>query len=499
MYSRMLVLIVIAGTLLLSTPTRAVVPSDSDIAQKVLACYRAAGSKSPTIQQMHDCSGVWVTPRALLMCALQATRCPVFSDTLTDRGTFYGELQAQKLNLTSQLVLPSGRDDLPPMPSKASIEACQKSEKQKGENAFRDCVLSTMAPSKFFELVSCFKSKGDADRANCLGKQAKNVAFSALLECVGNDRPTPNKLMECAAVPKLQTDAKDRRSCLAVAPTPDLARECYTSGLDASHAKLIQCLAKARTGADAAECLDVVTPDYQKARVTVACLRNPESSLVSCSGQVLSGGAKDIAACLATAKDPAGRFACATTVNPELPRAQKLSLCVTNNPKGAPLLNCVAPYLGGDAQTFVSCLSAPNANLTNCLTSINPKLKTANEAISCLASAKDADKTFGCLASQVGGDAAKIAGCVTKTDRSEMAVCVFGNKPEVRAAQAAYRCVSKANDTVSVIGYCGQVVPIDDKTREALTCVAHAGNDKSKLGECAATSVLPPEARSCGH
>ncbi|MGJ5003209.1 hypothetical protein ACQR10_17935 [Bradyrhizobium sp. HKCCYLRH2060] len=82
-----------------------------------------------------------------------------------------------------------------------------------------------------------------------------------------------------------------------------------------------------------------------------------------------------------------------------------------------------------------------------------------------------------------------------------MAVCIFGNSPEVRAAQAAYTCVSKANDAISVIGYCAQVIPIDDKTREALNCIGHAGDDESKLLGCAAAAILPPDASriiACG-
>jgi hypothetical protein len=79
--------IVTAATLFAATPTRAVVPDNTALADKVSNCYFAAAGRASTItiQQMHDCSGVWVTPRALLQCLLQML-CPVYSDTLSDRA-----------------------------------------------------------------------------------------------------------------------------------------------------------------------------------------------------------------------------------------------------------------------------------------------------------------------------------------------------------------------------------------------------------------------------
>ena len=45
-----------------------------------------------------------------------------------------------------------------------------------------------------------------------------------------------------------------------------------------------------------------------------------------------------------------------------------------------------------------------------------------------------------------------------------------------------------------MVAYCAQALPIDDKTRETLSCAARAGGDTSKLVGCAATAVLPPDA-----
>jgi hypothetical protein len=57
--------------------------------QKVVSCYAnaTAGNKSITIEQMHECAGVWVTPRVLLGCALRA-HCSVLEDTIAGRAAF---------------------------------------------------------------------------------------------------------------------------------------------------------------------------------------------------------------------------------------------------------------------------------------------------------------------------------------------------------------------------------------------------------------------------
>jgi hypothetical protein len=48
-------------------------PMGSGLSGKIVACFKDAskGNKKMTIQQMRDCSGVWVTPRALLQWSLR--------------------------------------------------------------------------------------------------------------------------------------------------------------------------------------------------------------------------------------------------------------------------------------------------------------------------------------------------------------------------------------------------------------------------------------------
>jgi hypothetical protein len=500
MHKCIFAVITVGSTLLVAHLAQAVVPDSADIRQKVVNCFangNKPGSRPLTIQLMHDCSGVWVTPRALLRCSLEM-QCPVFSDALTDRGTFFQTLKNNNLDLNAVLVLPSLPDTLPPMPTANAIGTCKnaaETEKnpEKREKQFRDCVLTSMVPRKYTALLTCFQKKNDDEKASCFANQVNDRALTTVVQCLGK-KITSEKFVECTAVQKFKDDIQDRRNCVAGAPTPEQALHCLTGAFNPEHSKMTDCLSKAGNGAEAVACLDQVSPAAKQARETVACINDPKRSLLSCAGQTLSGPTKDMATCLDRAKNYKSQLECASPLNPEFARAQSLSECVRTNPSGQPLLNCVAPYLGGDAQKFASCVSVPNPNLPNCLAALNPRLKSANDALTCLAGAKSNDALLGCVATQVGGTAPQVATCLTKADRTEIAPCLLGNKPEVRAAQSAYNCVAKSSDTVSVIGYCAQVLPIDDKTREALTCSARAGGDRNKLAQCVAGAVLPPEA-----
>jgi hypothetical protein len=104
-------IITLAVTFVAFSALAAPPPTDSDIRRAIVSCYRASGPHSPTIQQMHDCAGFWITPRALLQCVMQV-KCQAFGDSRADRGEFYATLQAAKLDVTSPKCL-SARTSLP--------------------------------------------------------------------------------------------------------------------------------------------------------------------------------------------------------------------------------------------------------------------------------------------------------------------------------------------------------------------------------------------------
>jgi hypothetical protein len=154
---------------------------------KIVNCYNASavGDKSVTIRQVYTCSGVWVTPRALMRCALEA-ECQALPDTVEGRATLDATLKSENLNRDSALVLRPG--DLPPMPNAQKIADCKKTSKT--EEEFKNCVLPTIPPNKYATLRSCFEKATEAERVECFAKQVSNPAFTGLLACVGGGRPS---------------------------------------------------------------------------------------------------------------------------------------------------------------------------------------------------------------------------------------------------------------------------------------------------------------------
>src|SRR5215471_13371200 len=81
-------------------------PVDSSVSGKIIACFKkgSEANKGITFQQMRECSGVWVTPRALLQCSLEM-ECPALPDTIQGRTVFLAVLQAEHLNVNSKISL----------------------------------------------------------------------------------------------------------------------------------------------------------------------------------------------------------------------------------------------------------------------------------------------------------------------------------------------------------------------------------------------------------
>jgi hypothetical protein len=108
---RLLLFFLIAfGASVFDRPAYAKAADEGAIAEKVMQCFKDGirGDKKITIKQMQTCSGYWVTPRALLQCAMGA-RCSVFSDNLEGRVAFRATLQALNLAESTELGLNKDR------------------------------------------------------------------------------------------------------------------------------------------------------------------------------------------------------------------------------------------------------------------------------------------------------------------------------------------------------------------------------------------------------
>jgi hypothetical protein len=102
---------------------------DRTVRQKLYKKFIEEASKLYGDALMHSAVDVPMLIGAYALINRMRIISPSDSD-LTDRASFTAD-QSPKIRPTSPLVSPSGRDDLPPMPSNHSIETSQKSKKKR--------------------------------------------------------------------------------------------------------------------------------------------------------------------------------------------------------------------------------------------------------------------------------------------------------------------------------------------------------------------------------
>lgn len=167
---------------------------------KVIACYNAGvvGGKSITIQQMFDCSGVWVTHRALLRCAVQA-QCPILFDSIEDRAILDSTLKAE--GLTRDSILSLNQNDLPPMPGANEISRCKNASSS--DDAFVNCVAPTITDPRYALLQTCLGRSDEAQRLACFASQIHDYS-KALLGCSIDGPVTPDTVLACDRNPSVK-------------------------------------------------------------------------------------------------------------------------------------------------------------------------------------------------------------------------------------------------------------------------------------------------------
>ncbi|MCP3392015.1 hypothetical protein NLM27_24790 [Bradyrhizobium sp. CCGB12] len=347
-------------------------------AKKVLSCYneRATNNETVTVEQMFYCSGVWLTPKALLRCAL-GQQCPAYPDTVSGRAALDSALVARGLNRTSALML--SEVDIPAMPAKADIERCNAAASSQG--AFTDCVMPTIGADKK-PLIDCFSKKTEGERLLCFTDKVNDPNLALQVGCAIRGTPSAESVLACNPSAEIKAKADKIRDCVKQAGGYATAAGCVTADLPDAQKKLAECLTKTNSATGSADCLGNLSPDYAKAKQLFDCMS--------------SGG------------------------------------------KGT-WTNCAATAAGGDA-----------ARAANCV-----------------------------------GDGSKSS--------TDVALCLLGDKPEVRTAQHVRTCISSGRSASSLIANCADGI-LDAKTSQVLSCVSNANGDKAQLAGCAAGAVLPPDA-----
>ena len=470
------------------------------IAEKVSTCFKAgtAARKFMSFSEMRDCAGVWVSPKALVRCMIEVrltddtlgdavAHCPAIPDTSEGRAAFDAVLKQYGPSLTRDGVLHLDTGNLPPFPTSASIETCKAVV---GAVNSVNCVSKMIDGGKYNPLVECFSRPNETARLACFAESVNNANFTVLMGCMSGGSPTLDKLVSCTPNARIKDDAEKLRNCTESAVKPQDVARCLADALPPPQQAFANCAAVAGSPEEAGKCLDHLSPEVAKARLTVGCMADGGNNAVGCAAGVLPGDAGVLARCISDAKTSDKWADCSASSNAEVAKIRNLTKCMESNASKAA---CASKYIGGDSAAFAACMSDGKSSLQQCLKRVNSALGGVNEALSCISNSSDAAQAFACAAPRVGGDAAKIATCVANPDRAVAAICLLGDKPEARAAQRAYRCISDGTSVSSLIANCSEGL-LDPKTSQAVSCVARAGTDKAQLASCAASVALPADA-----
>jgi hypothetical protein len=289
------------ATIVASDPASAAL-STADTPKTVLTCYNTGNT---TIQQMRDCAGVWVTPRALMMCALQA-HCPVLPDTAEGRADLDAALRMEGLSRASSLRLRAA--DLPRLPDPARLAACKKSTAN--EDAFTDCVLASLAQGRYDTLRACLKIDNDAERAICLSREAPNPGLYLIVNCLGTQTATADRLVACLNRPEPALRAQKNLECVQRAGASGKARaECLLPGATESQKALADCLAESgNAAARAAECLGRGPGEARAVAGCAASEADAGAVVANCTPGMRSEKVRLTFACIARAGTDQSKF-----------------------------------------------------------------------------------------------------------------------------------------------------------------------------------------------
>jgi uncharacterized protein len=354
-------------------------PAIQKISDRIVDCFNTAKG-TITIQGMHDCAGVWVTRRALMLCVAQ-TQCPIVPDTDEGRGILTKYLSDAGLTRASSLSLDQSL--FPNVVDPATLANCKSTSVSAG--GLVSCVLVPSTMNKFSDVSTCLATSTDDERAKCFVSRLSGTLTETIVSCVSSGNPSPNELLSCTGNDDLISQAEEVRHCIAAASGSSQAESCVTNVLASDQVGLARCLYRAGTASTRASCFEQEFPDVSKAQKVVGCI----------------------------AEDAAGD-----------------------------------------------------------------------------------DQELQCLSTELGGDTGALATCVATKTREAAVDCVLARYPQLQAAHAAYACVSSAKDASTAALNCADALlpGLDDKTRQALSCITTASGDETALATCAAVSVLPKDA-----
>jgi hypothetical protein len=392
-----------------------------EVTDKVIGCYKGGNA---TVADMYACAGVWVTPRILTLCFLDAG-CPVIRDGIGARSVVDAALGGPdkldtKISVDMQNVLS--------IPDRKLIEGCKGTD----ADPIKACAEPKMLPASLKPLMDCAVTKDDTDKARCLTKEAPRE-LSSMVECLSMKGAGTAAFAECTAnLPwgKVQ----DVQKCVSNA-AGNAKVDCLLTGADPAQKDLAACLSSSSDRAAAAvDCLTKSNPQIvdKVALATCAARAADTTAATSCFTKVIGGDGAKIAACARGAKDK--MVSCVFGDKSEYRVASQVVACVQG---------------GRDASSLV-------ANCSDFLVK-DPKTRAV---LACAAQAgSDSSKLAGCAASSVlPPEVARYAACAaTSTGPTSFALCAAGPTMNEEWRIAAECAVQTGGNPAGFAGSAGRL------------------------------------------
>ncbi|WP_213290445.1 hypothetical protein [Bradyrhizobium sp. sGM-13] len=386
----------------------------SDTAKNVIACYKAGNE---TVADMYACAGVWVTPRILTLCFLQAD-CPVIDDRINASSVVNNALGPDNLNTKLSIEMKYVLS----VPNRRDIEECKGTG-----SATVECVAPRMIHESMKPLTDCGTITEDKGKALCLSKQVSKELLS-VTECMSAKGGGTAAFSECTeSLPWAKV--QDVQKC-AISASANAKVDCLLVGADPAQRELAKCLSSASgQAAVALDCLSKSNPQMADKIAVASCAANAvdKTAAASCFTTVLDGDAKKIAECAKGGKDK--MVSCLLGDRPEYKAAAQAVACVQG---------------GRDASSLI----------TNCSDFLikDPK---ARAVLACAAQASDSSKLAACAASTVlPPEVARYAACAATSQggATNFALCAAGSQMNEEWRIAAECAVQSGGEPFSFAG-----------------------------------------------
>ncbi len=213
----------------------------------ILACFHAGQT---AVDDLHACARAWLTPEALLLCALQNTAagraghiaCPFIPDTADGRAVFDILLTQQHITRADKLSLDAR--NLPNLPAASAIDACNTPGATQQD--FMACAENAMRRSEIEKLSGCIRdSQSDNDRALCLAESVPpEASLVSAVKCLDGKGRTPAKFAACLT-PDRQASVETAIGCVAQAGASAAAlADCLMPEAGAAEKTLAGCLSQ---------------------------------------------------------------------------------------------------------------------------------------------------------------------------------------------------------------------------------------------------------------